>query len=122
MFSLFSAPFFCKTKYSLSPEFHNVTFSFTQGTSLTLLQELKAGKVERMIPGGHHHQLLLNNRNKIDIWLIGNIRADRQIIRWPVCMNMKSTSWRRFIIPISIFQKIAAYVRCAEIRGMIAIP
>ena len=34
---------------------------------------------QRMIPGGHHHQLLLNNRNKIDIWLIGNIRADRQI-------------------------------------------
>ena len=33
-------------KYSLSPECHNVTFSFTQGTSLTLLQELKAGKVD----------------------------------------------------------------------------
>ncbi|BDO04737.1 LysR substrate-binding domain-containing protein [Klebsiella quasipneumoniae] len=36
-------------KYSLSPEFHNVTFSFTQGTSLTLLQELKAGKVDLAI-------------------------------------------------------------------------
>ena len=36
-------------KYSLSPECHNVTFSFTQGTSLTLLQELKAGKVDLAI-------------------------------------------------------------------------
>ncbi|MFX5672599.1 LysR substrate-binding domain-containing protein, partial [Acinetobacter baumannii] len=30
-------------------ECHNVTFSFTQGTSLTLLQELKAGKVDLAI-------------------------------------------------------------------------
>ncbi len=36
-------------QYSLSPECHNVTFSFTQGTSLTLLQELKAGKVDLAI-------------------------------------------------------------------------
>lgn len=36
-------------KYSLSPEHHNVTFSFTQGTSLNLLQQLKAGKVDLAI-------------------------------------------------------------------------
>lgn len=36
-------------KYSLSPSRHNVTFSFTQGTSLTLLQELKAGKSDLAI-------------------------------------------------------------------------
>lgn len=33
-------------KYSASPSHHNVTFSFTQGTSLNLLQELKAAKTD----------------------------------------------------------------------------
>lgn len=31
-------------KYTNSPSSHKVTFSFTQGTSLSLLQALKAGK------------------------------------------------------------------------------
>lgn len=36
-------------KFSLSPAYADVTFSFTQGTSLTLLQDLKAGKTDLAI-------------------------------------------------------------------------
>ena len=41
------------------------------------LMFIQAG--QRMILRRDHHQLLLNNRNKIDIRLIRNIRANRQI-------------------------------------------
>jgi hypothetical protein len=95
-------------KYSLSPECHNVTFSFTQGTSLTLLQELKAGKVDLAICSyiaDEPISILFRLFSRSWWW------SRQRIIRWPGCMNMKSIWWRRFIIPISIFQKIAAYVR-----------
>ncbi|WP_437888276.1 LysR family transcriptional regulator [Phytobacter sp. V91] len=36
-------------QYSVTPSRHNVTFSFTQGTSLTLLQELKSGRTDLAI-------------------------------------------------------------------------
>ena len=95
-------------KYSLSPECHNVTFSFTQGTSLTLLQELKAGKVDLAICS--------YIADEPDIDFIPVIQQELVVVTakdhpWPGYMNMKSIWWRRFIIRISIFQKIAAYLR-----------
>ncbi|STS80153.1 LysR family transcriptional regulator [Klebsiella pneumoniae] len=77
-------------------------FSFTQGTSLTLLQELKAGKVDLAICS--------YIADEPDIDFIPVIQQElvvsrQRIIRWPGYMNMKSIWWRRFIIRISIFQK-----------------
>ena len=74
-------------QYSLSPECHNVTFSFTQGTSLTLLQELKAGKVDLRFA-------LILRMSRISILFLFFSRSwwwsRRRIIRWPACMNMRS--------------------------------
>ncbi len=91
-------------KYSLSPSRHNVTFSFTQGTSLTLLQELKAGKSDLAICS--------YIADEPDIDFIPIIQQElvvvtAKIILWPGFMKMKSTWWRRSTTPISIFQKIA---------------
>lgn len=93
-------------KYSLSPSRHNVTFSFTQGTSLTLLQELKAGKSDLAICSYIADEPDIDFIPIIQQELVVVTAKDHPLAR---LYENEVDPWRQSTIPISIFRKIAGY-------------
>ncbi len=111
--------------YSATPGRHNVTFSFTQGTSLTLLQELKSGRTdlaicsyiadesdidfipiiqqELVVVTAKDHPLARLYRDEVDLV---------ETIHYPYIYFSENSGLRPFIDNVFIQQKLVPDIAC----------
>ncbi len=111
--------------YSVTPARHSVTFSFTQGTSLTLLQELKSGRTdlaicsyiadesdidfipiiqqELVVVTAKDHPLARLYRDEVDLV---------ETIHYPYIYFSENSGLRPFIDNVFIQQKLVPDIAC----------